>query len=157
MRTILYYIEAAKERAGLASDNELTRRLGFSGKPVCHWRNGRTWPDDESMVALAELAGLDVQRALLDLNTWRCKSPKARSLYSEMAQRVLLVVAGIVISGSFASEARTLPEQIDGVKPLLYIMGNRRRLRRGWFGGFFDLVARKSRSSRASPFPMVAA
>ncbi len=67
------YIDAAKAKHDLISDNALNRFMGFSGN-ACHtWRTGKSLPTPDSMVALAEAAGLDPHLALADLGLWNAK------------------------------------------------------------------------------------
>lgn len=67
------YIDAAKARNDLHSDNALNRYIGFSGN-ACHtWRTGKSLPTPDSIVTLAELAGLDPHLALVDLGLWIAK------------------------------------------------------------------------------------
>lgn len=83
MHTIDQYIDAACERARL-TDRQLGKYLGKSHATVSHWRTKRTWPADETMIALAEVAGMDPEQALIDLNIWR-STGEARRVYERMA------------------------------------------------------------------------
>ena len=69
--TIDDYIDLAMSRKGFGSDRELGRALGFKGNPVNHWRSKRAWPADQTMIRLAQMAGVDPVWALVELNIWR--------------------------------------------------------------------------------------
>jgi transcriptional regulator with XRE-family HTH domain len=69
MRTVDTYIAAALELQGIPSDRQLAVRLGLSQQTVNHWRTKRTWPSDETMVKLAELAQMDIAQAPLRLKS----------------------------------------------------------------------------------------
>lgn len=84
MHTIDQYCDLAKDRAALASDRQLSRRLGFSTNSVTQWRTKRTWPSDDTMRRLADLAGMDQEQALIDLNIWRSEGP-TRAMYEHIA------------------------------------------------------------------------
>lgn len=94
METIDWYMDRARERAGLPSDRQLGIALGLNPAAVSFWRQKKTWPDDGSMVRLAEIAGVDVSIALVDLNTWRAKTPHARSAYSRLADQLARAAPG---------------------------------------------------------------
>ncbi len=96
MTPIRAYIDAAKTRAGVGSDRQLGFLLGLSASAVCAWQRGRSWPDDETMVRLAALAGVAADEALLDLNIWRAKEP-ARAVYLGMLKRHALGLLALAI------------------------------------------------------------
>lgn len=105
MRTVDTYIAAALELQGIPSDRQLAVRLGLSQQTVNHWRTKRTWPSDETMVKLAELAQMDIAQALLDLNQWRSQSTATRNAYARIAAlltgtaaAVLLFCSGVMIN-----------------------------------------------------------
>src|SRR3990167_10061762 len=106
--TIDDYMDAARARHGLNSDRQLARQIGLSAPSVNSWRTKRAWPDDETMVRLADLAGIDLERALTDLNHWRA-GPKARPIYERILAR--LTAALIVLGVAIPSPASAMPSQ----------------------------------------------
>lgn len=96
MLTIDDYINRAKTAQKLNSDRDLDRALGFKGQPTSHWRTKRTWPADETMVKLAEMAGIDPAQALMDLGIWRASSPKVSAIYSSISERLAKVSAMVI-------------------------------------------------------------
>ena len=87
MITIDDYINAAREMRGFLSDNQLSKALGFKSSAVNHWRTKRAWPGDDTMIRLAEMAGIDPDLALIHLNAWRSRG-EAKSRYSGLADRM---------------------------------------------------------------------
>jgi hypothetical protein len=97
------YLDAARTRAGIASDRALSVRLGYKEQAVNAWRLKRAWPSDESMIALASLAGIEPSIALIDLNYWRAKTSAARKQYSEIRRQLArAVMAAVLIVGILA-------------------------------------------------------
>jgi hypothetical protein len=86
MKTIDQYIDRAIERTGL-TDRQLGPFLGRGVGTVSHWRCKRAWPADDTMIALAEVAGLDPEQALIDLNIWR-SSGETRRIYERLADHL---------------------------------------------------------------------
>lgn len=113
MPTIDEYIDEAKRVRGFRSDRELSNALGFKNNSVSHWRTKRAWPSDESMVTLAELAGMPPEQALLDLNFWR-STGQAKSVYATLAARIAAAIIAITLPLS-ASAARTIMEHCDAI------------------------------------------
>jgi hypothetical protein len=91
------YIDRAIERNGLKSDRGLARHLGLSSAAVPNWRTHRTWPNDDTMRRLADLAGVSVERALCDLNTWRATTPEVRKAYQRIAEALPAVLVAAFI------------------------------------------------------------
>jgi hypothetical protein len=88
MKTLNWYIDTAKERSGHTSDWALARELRTVRQQVRQWRFHETFPGDEYMLRLAELAGVDPITALMDLNAWRCERAghdRARAYYLRVA------------------------------------------------------------------------
>ena len=88
--TIDDYIDLAMSRRGFGSDRELGRALGFKGNPVNHWRTRRAWPADQTMVRLAQMAGVDPVWALVELNVWRAPTGAVRDEYLAVKRLVEL-------------------------------------------------------------------
>ena len=82
--TIDDYIDLAMAKQGFDSERALGRALGFKGNPVNHWRSKRAWPADETMIRLAEVAGVDPVWALVELNIWRSPPGQARQGYETL-------------------------------------------------------------------------
>lgn len=71
MLTIQTLLDQAKAKAGIPSNYRLARELGTTEHTVANWKNGRTLPNDEMSVRLAELAGLPAGRVLAAMHAQR--------------------------------------------------------------------------------------
>jgi hypothetical protein len=113
------YLDAARTRAGIASDRALSVRLGYKEQAVNAWRLKRAWPSDESMIALASLAWVEPSIALIDLNYWRAKTSAAREQYSQIRRqlaRAVMMSALIVgiLAGRPPTSGGTSHERVSG-------------------------------------------
>ena len=88
MRDINFYIDTAKEKQGLKSDNALNKALGFKGGMASFLRLGKTHLSDDKMIELARLGDLDETTALMDLNMWRASTPAVQSAYANILQKL---------------------------------------------------------------------
>lgn len=117
IRTLDDYLDAAIRRQGLKSDRDLGRALGMSGGPVCQWRTKRSWPTDDRMRQIAELAGVDPHEAVIRLNIWRNLNTPVAKVYSDILAKLtglaasFLLFVGILAPGH--ADARTHGEQIN--------------------------------------------
>lgn len=108
------YLDAAIERTGLKSGRDLCKHLGLSSSVASFWRTRRTWPRDDVMVRIAELAGEDPTQALLDLNSWRTEG-EARAIYEELARKIAgtaATLAAALLAGHLYvsdAQAKTAP------------------------------------------------
>jgi transcriptional regulator with XRE-family HTH domain len=76
-----HYLDAARSRQNLPSDRQLAIALGVTPGNISIYRHGKSWPSDNTMYRLAELAGVPVEVALLDLNCWRTDCTEAAFWY----------------------------------------------------------------------------
>jgi len=88
MKSIQEMLDRARERGLIPSDNKLAAELGLNSSTVNFYRNRGTLPDDETMVKLADLAGVDRRTSLLLLNLWRAKGRAAREVYGQLVEDV---------------------------------------------------------------------
>ena len=72
-----WYMNRARAHSGIPSDGKLSIALGLHRVATNGWRTRRAWPDDNHMVRLCELAGVDPAQGLLDLARWRAKGKSA--------------------------------------------------------------------------------
>lgn len=131
--TIDEYLDRALLGRGLRSDHQLAAALGLSRGTVNQWRTRRTWPGDEAMIALAELAGADAKVALADLNTWRAKSERARRLYSEWRQALgCLLLAAVLLGALLAAPANAAGTSWRARSPIYTLCDIGRRALHRW-------------------------
>lgn len=74
------YLATAVKRQNVRSRAALAQILGINRSNFTHWSTGRALPDDETMLKLSRLAGVDPGVALIDLNIWRSEGD-ARQRY----------------------------------------------------------------------------
>lgn len=67
------YLQAAKTRAGIASDYALAARLGVTRAAVSNWRAGRSLPDALGAYRLGDLAGIDPLIVIADIERERAE------------------------------------------------------------------------------------
>lgn len=138
MLSIDQYLDLAKERQGFRSDNAINKALGFAGNSVNYWRQKKTWPSDERMIALADLAGIDPEIALLDLNIWRAAG-KTKTIYLHMRNTLFPALFVALFS---IEQVRNIGASIINT---LYIMLNSR------FSAFFNHIALNDAPSFENP------
>lgn len=126
-------LDGARDARGLKSDAALGRALGITQQTVNNYRTGRAWPSDDVMIKLADMAGVDQNAALLDLNIWRSKSPEVASAYIAMRDKLTraasLMLAPLLIAGSVCYSTPSLAE--GGASPATQCI--LWRLVRQWF------------------------
>lgn len=96
MRTIDDYMDAAIEKQGFRSASALARALGKTVAVASQWRTKRSWPSDQTMVDLADLAGIDRSEALLDLAAWRTAG-EASVIWQDVARRLKSAAAAAFV------------------------------------------------------------
>jgi transcriptional regulator with XRE-family HTH domain len=130
------YIAQAMEAQQITSQNQLAKRLGVSHPVVSEIASGKMPPSERITLQLAEMAGIDERKALLDRMTWVAKDDHARKVYAKLAKTFAIVTMMTGTPGGppatpgaiaaspprqvFAKE--TDREQIGRVGVLLYIM-----------------------------------
>lgn len=100
MRTIHDYMNLVSGRhPTIKSDRGLALALGLGETATHFWRHGRSLPADDTMLRLADLAGVDPGEALVELNIWRSQSPETREQYSRIAAKIKSSVARVLVFG----------------------------------------------------------
>lgn len=89
MRNFNDYAEKAIVRYGLAGQNALAAEIGINKSAMSQLTTGRTLPSDDTMIKLAELAGLPKEEALIDLNLWRSKDkPEVQKIWQRLSKMI---------------------------------------------------------------------
>ena len=105
MKNINDYIDLARKKHSLKSDRRLSAALGLSEVAVQRWRAGVSIPSDDTMVKLADMAGISKEQALLELSYWRADG-EAKSTYKMLLKRLVPTAACLAfILGSTTSPA----------------------------------------------------
>lgn len=108
MRDINYYLDKAKTVQGFKSDLQLNRELGFKGSMISFVRTGKSHLSDEKMIKLANLAKLDAEAALIDLNIWRTP-PEAQKAYASILQKLEKATLSIAFISLFLASFSPFP------------------------------------------------
>lgn len=101
MRTFEFYAEKAIARYGLTGYNNLARELGINKASVSYLRSGKNIPSDDTMIKLAELAGMPKEEALIDLNLWRSKDkPEVQKIWQRLSKMIGCFAATLLFSNN---------------------------------------------------------
>lgn len=124
MRTLVEYLDAAKEKTGM-SDLELGFRIGYKSLVVYQLRKGQRTINEDAMMRLADIAGISREEAALDLAIWRAKGTEAAPVYERMAamlRGVVLSAAFLVVTYAAPAPAADFRQETPVIKSSLYIM-----------------------------------
>lgn len=84
MRSVQDYILEAKKKAHIPSNNRLAQEIKIAGPSLVNISKGKGLPAEETLLKIADLAGISREEALLDLSIWRAKSPEAKSTWENI-------------------------------------------------------------------------
>lgn len=132
MHDLNWYLDTAKNRAGIASDAKLAQALGIAQPGVPKMRKGRHLPGARTMQRLAELARVPEEQAAADLALWHAeRDPDARWMVENLErlfQRVSGTAAALallfVLTNPGTADAATNGERISANSRMVYIMEN---------------------------------
>ena len=93
----------AIDRQKLASNNKLAKELGITSASISVLNQGKALPSEETMIKLAELAGLPKEEALIDLNLWRSRNnPEVQKIWQRLSKMIGLPAFLFTFSSLFA-------------------------------------------------------
>ena len=72
------YTQKTIARLKLNSQNDVARALNITTASMSNFNTGKAFPSESTMLKLAELAGVEKEKALIDLNMWRAKDDADR-------------------------------------------------------------------------------
>ena len=79
------YFNLAKTKNNLNSSRKLAKTLGLSQNAVFFYEQKRAIPSDQTMLKIADLAGVKPEIALLDMNIWRNEAnPEVCKIYENL-------------------------------------------------------------------------
>ena len=79
------YLDLAKAKNNIKSNNELARVMGMSGTAISWIYTKKAKPTEDTMIKLADLAGVDKKIALIDLNIYRFENnPELKNIWEEI-------------------------------------------------------------------------
>ena len=99
MRCFQDYVFEARKKQNIYSNNKLAKEIGIAGASLSVMMNNKTLPAEETLIKIADLAGIPREEALLDLSIWSAKSEDAKSTWEKI--REMLKTAALVLT--FAS------------------------------------------------------
>lgn len=107
MRTIKDYISEAQKKQGIPSNNKLAAAIGITNGGLSNLYKGKAIPTDETILKLAELAGIPEEEALIDVSIWRAADPKTKSIWERMRNMIIsLCIALFVITFAHSAFAK---------------------------------------------------
>tara|TARA_B100001989_G_scaffold246915_2_gene218428 strand:- start:2834 stop:3220 length:387 start_codon:yes stop_codon:yes gene_type:complete len=118
-RTLEDYIKVAIIRNNFRSKREFCRSLGLSPNITTAYNNG-TLPNDDTMIKIARLAGIDEETALLELAIWRNSGP-AQKAFASILQKLTTACLLIAMVSALSSPALAAEKCKEQAK-ILYIM-----------------------------------
>ncbi len=117
MYSVDQVIDSAKAARGIDSDYRFAKELGVTVHTVANWRHGRSRPDDEAALTMAEWASLDPCIVLASIHATRISSDRAKTVWAQIAARLEkapAVLAAVIFSVLFSggpdagAQAKTL-------------------------------------------------
>ncbi len=92
MRNFDDYLSEARRKTGVASNNGIAKLLDISGPSLSSLFQGKSLPSEDTMVKLADLAGIDRETALLDLAVWRSSgNENVKKTWLSLANKLALL------------------------------------------------------------------
>ena len=98
-------LDKAKVIHNLPSDYKLALVLGVSFSTPANYRTGKTLPDARVISLLCDLTGDDPAILAAEIEAQRAKTPEARSLWLEIAERLAMTARQGVAAGVFSVAA----------------------------------------------------
>lgn len=137
MRTIKDYISEAQKKQGIPSNNKLAAAIGITNGGLSNLYKGKAIPTDETILKLAELAGIPEEEALIDVSIWRAADPKTKSIWERMRNMIIsLCIALFVITFAHSAFAKNNLKTTcySGINTIYTLCDNLQYKPRGFFG-----------------------
>ena len=113
MKSFCDYADKAIVRYNLTGYSNLARELNLNKATLSYFRNGKALPSEQTMIKLAELAGLPKEEALIDLNLWRSKNnPELNKIWQRLAKMIGLLFFFYLFSPSNSNACTPQTSQI---------------------------------------------
>ena len=124
MRDMDFYIEKAQLNSNYKSDRMLSLALGKNPNLINYYKRKGVLPSDETMLKLAEIAGVDAWIALLDLNMLRT-SGETRSQYADIMKKIESVALAVLVTATLGfSASPAIAKTATSKSVTMYIMEN---------------------------------
>jgi len=92
MKKICMYMDEAQDIGAVKNDAELAKKLGISRASVSEWRSGKSTPNDDQAVKLAEVLGKDAGELLAECGAARAKTNATRQAWERVAARMAMSI-----------------------------------------------------------------
>lgn len=149
MLTTAELLGLAKDRQGIPSNYRLAKVLDIPINTISRWNTGKTKPDDDMCVRLAELAGLDPGQVVASIRAERCEPGPMRDVWAGVAERLARVgvaaamaavtVLGVTVSPDAGAMALAGTHHAAASRaPIPYVKLSKSRRR--WWLRLVDLV-----------------
>lgn len=105
MRDFKNYVERAKKNQDLTSDAKLAQRINITGASLSNMINKKISPSEETLIKIADLAGISREEALLDLSIWRAKSEDVKNTWEKIRELLKIAAMSLAIMIFFSASA----------------------------------------------------
>lgn len=121
MKPMTMYLDECITRGIAKNDSDIARKLGITRASVSDYRVGRSHPNDEVAVKIAELLGKDPGELLAECGAARAKSPATRRAWERIAARMAAYgITACVLIIHFGNSGETKANQLEPL-PLLTV------------------------------------
>lgn len=109
MRCFQDYVFEARKKQNIYSNNKLAKEIGIAGASLSVMMNNKTLPAEETLIKIADLAGIPREEALLDLSIWSAKSDDAKKTWEKI--RTLLNTAALTLALLISSQNQYITKE----------------------------------------------
>lgn len=96
MSVVAALLDKARERGPYRTDSAIATHFGIHRQAVSKWRNSDAFPEEDHIVALAELAGESPEQWLVAIRAVRGHGPAAK-VWQSLARKLAAATAVLVL------------------------------------------------------------
>lgn len=124
MHTTNDLLDAVKQKYGISSDYKLRTFLGVSQNTLPNYRHGRSRPDDDMALKLADLLELDPLYVIACVNAERAQEGRLQRMWEALAKRsmkgaVVVALVGLGVTGGPDGGAMASSSSQEVPKPFI--------------------------------------
>ena len=119
MNDLVRYLEGAKAKVGIKTNNEMARRIGLTSPGFFAIMQGRVVPSDDTCIKIAEVAGDDAERVLLLAR--KARAPESSKPYWDSILRKV-AASSLVILFVLVVAPLVFPSPAQGADFTVYIL-----------------------------------
>lgn len=123
MSIVATLLDKARTGRGFTSDNALASALGQHRQTISQWRHGESYPSEENIVALAEMAKDDPLQWLVAIKAVRAEG-KAGKVWAALARRLATAAMTLALGVGLASPRDAQAAMGHSASDSVYIMRN---------------------------------